>query len=178
MIYEIEKANRDFVANGSGSRYAAGKIPAKGVAIVSCMDARLITLLTAALGLENGDANIITNAGALVTGPADSTMRSLLISIYEMKVRTVMVVAHTDCGVCGMQSHELFHLMRERGISDQAIRQAESDPETVRMLTGFADTAQSVRDSVSIIRHHPLVPADVAVEGYILDTVTGRLDPV
>jgi len=178
MIPAIKQANEAFVAARCGDRYTASKIPAKGVAIVSCMDARLITLLTAALGLENGDANIITNAGALVTGPTDSAMRSLLVSIYEMKVKTVMIVAHTDCGVCGMRSEELFHLMRQRGISEEALAAAKTDPETVRMLTGFAETAQSVRDSVAVVRNHPLVPADVCVEGYILDTRTGELRPV
>ncbi|MCR4860099.1 MAG: carbonic anhydrase [Bacteroidales bacterium] len=178
MIPEIQEANRAFVAAGRGAQYEASKIPAKGVAVVSCMDARLITLLTAALGLENGDANVITNAGGLVTGPCDSTMRSLLVSIYEMKVKTVMIVAHTDCGVCGMESGELFHLMRERGISEEALAAAQRDPEVVKMLTGFTETAQSVRDSMKIVREHPLVPDDVRVEGYILDTRTGELRPV
>ena len=178
MIPEIQQANEAFVAAGRGAAFAASKIPAKGVAIVSCMDARLITLLTAALGLENGDANIITNAGALVTSPIDSTMRSLLVSIYEMKVKTVMIVGHTDCGVCGMRSTEFFHLMQERGIDKQFVQEAAHDPNVVNMLTGFTETEQSVRDSVCIVRNHPLVPQDVAVEGYILDTFTGELRPV
>ena len=178
MIPEIKQANEAFVAAGRGAEFAASKIPAKGVAIVSCMDARLITLLTAALGLENGDANIITNAGALVTSPIDSTMRSLLVSIYEMKVKTVMIVGHTDCGVCGMRSTEFFHLMKERGTDAQFVQEAAHDRNVVNMLTGFTETEQSVRDSVSIVRNHPLVPADVAVEGYILDTFTGELRPV
>ena len=178
MIPEIQQANQAFVAAGRGAAFAASKIPAKGVAIVSCMDARLITLLTAALGLENGDANIITNAGALVTSPVDSTMRSLLVSIYEMKVKTVMIVGHTDCGVCGMRCTEFFHLMRERGIDEQFVQEAAHDPIVVNMLTGFTETEQSVRDSVCIVRNHPLVPQDVSVEGYIFDTFTGELRPV
>ena len=72
------------------------------LAILSCMDTRLTELLPAALGLKNGDAKLIKNAGGLVISPFDSAMRSLLVAIYELGVEEIMVIAHSNCGACHM----------------------------------------------------------------------------
>ena len=66
------------------------------------MDTRLTELLPAALGLKNGDAKIIKNAGGLVISAFDSAMRSLIVAIYELGVQEIMVVAHSHCGACHM----------------------------------------------------------------------------
>ena len=83
MIKEILEYNRQFVANRGYERFATDKYPDKKIAIVTCMDTRLVELLPAALGLRNGDVKIIKNAGATITNPFDSTMRSLLITSSE-----------------------------------------------------------------------------------------------
>ena len=95
MIKEILEYNRQFVANRGYERFATDKYPDKKIAIVTCMDTRLVELLPAALGLRNGDVKIIKNAGATITNPFDSTMRSLLIAVYELGVTEIMVIGHT-----------------------------------------------------------------------------------
>lgn len=179
MIDKILEYNARFVAGKGFERYVASKHPAMRLAVLSCMDTRLTELLPAALGLKNGDAKIIKNAGAVVISQFDSAMRSLIVAIYELGVTQIMVVAHTNCGACLMSYEHLKHQMLARGISQQTI-------DTVRhcgidldnWLEGFGDTEASVCRTVRTIVTHPLVPADVVVRGFIIDSVTGELTEV
>lgn len=176
MIDEILAHNRDFVATRGYERYATSKYPDKRIAIVTCMDTRLVELLPAALGIRNGDVKMIKNAGGTITSPFDSTMRSILVAVYELGVNEVMVIGHTGCGVQGMDSAEMLRLMRERGIDDEHIslmRHCGIDLDS--WLHGFDDTPAAIRETVDLVRHHPLMPADVKVAGYIMDSVTGEL---
>lgn len=176
MIDEILAHNRDFVATRGYERYATSKYPDKRIAIVTCMDTRLVELLPAALGIRNGDVKMIKNAGGTITNPFDSTMRSILVAVYELGVNEVMVIGHTGCGVQGMDSAEMLRLMRERGIDDEHIflmRHCGIDLDS--WLHGFDDTPAAIRETVDLVRHHPLMPADVKVAGYIMDSVTGEL---
>ena len=92
MIQELKNYNRKFVEERGYERFATSKYPDKKIAIVTCMDTRLVELLPAALGLRNGDVKIIKNAGATITNPFDSTMRSILIAIYELGVNEIIVI--------------------------------------------------------------------------------------
>ena len=143
------------------------------------MDTRLVTLLPAALGIRNGDVKLIKNAGAVVTNPFDSTIRSLLVAIYELGVNEIMVIGHTGCGVQGMDAGEMLHLMKERGIDDEHIslmRHCGIDLDS--WLHGFDDTPSAILETIDLISHHPLVPKDVVVRGYMMDSVTGELTPL
>ena len=113
MIDEILKYNKRFVAERGYERFATDKYPDKRLAVLSCMDTRLTELLPAALGLRNGDAKIIKNAGGLVISPFDSAMRSLIVAIYELGVEAIMVVAHSGCGACHMSFDHFHHQMTE-----------------------------------------------------------------
>ncbi|MBQ5551537.1 MAG: carbonic anhydrase, partial [Bacteroidales bacterium] len=84
MIDSILNYNREFVAKKGYEKFVTSKYPDKKLAVLSCMDTRLTELLPAALGLRNGDAKIIKNAGGLVISPFDSAMRSLLVAVYEL----------------------------------------------------------------------------------------------
>ena len=84
MIDQILAYNKEFVANKGYEQYVTDKYPDKKLAVLSCMDTRLTELLPAALGLRNGDAKIIKNAGGLVISAFDSAMRSLIVAIYEL----------------------------------------------------------------------------------------------
>ena len=106
IIEEIIKYNEEFVANKGYEKYLTSKYPDKKLAILSCMDTRLTELLPAALGLKNGDAKLIKNAGGLVISPFDSVMRSLLVAIYELGVKEIMVIAHSNCGACHKRAEE------------------------------------------------------------------------
>ena len=179
MINEILKFNREFVAEKGYEPYLTDKYPDKKIAIVSCMDTRLTKLLPAALGLRNGDVKIIKNAGGVITTPFDSTMRSLLVGVYELGVEEIMIVGHTDCGVQGMDGEEMLHLMRRRGIDDEHISlMKHCDIDLEKWLHDFDNVNEAVRETVDLVRNHPLMPADVTVRGYIMDSTTGGLSEV
>ncbi len=176
MIEEILKHNCEFVAQKGYEKFATSKYPDKKIAIVTCMDTRLVELLPAALGLRNGDVKIINNGGGTITNPFDSTMRSLLVAVYELGVNEIMVIGHTGCGVQGMNAAEMLHLMRERGVSEEHIslmRHCGIDLDS--WLHGFEDTDAAVAETMDLIRNHPLMAQDVKVGGYIMDSLTGEL---
>lgn len=97
-IDDILAFNEQFVEEKRYEQYETDKYPDKKLAIVSCMDTRLTELLPAALGLKNGDAKIIKNAGGVISHPFGSVIRSLLVAVFELGVETIMVVGHTNCG--------------------------------------------------------------------------------
>ena len=176
MIEEILKFNKDFVASGGYREYETSKYPDKKIAIVTCMDTRLVKLLPAALGLRNGDVKMIKNAGGTITNPFDSTMRSLLVAVYELGVEEIIGIGHTNCGVQGMNAEEMLHLMRERGISEEHItlmRHCGIDLDS--WLHGFDNGEDAVHETVDLISNHPLMPGDVNVAGYMMDSLTGEL---
>ena len=179
MIDEILKFNKEFVARGDYEKFAADKYPNKRLAVLSCMDTRLTELLPAALGLKNGDAKIIKNAGGLVLSPYDSAMRSLLVAVYELGVREIMVVAHTNCGACHMSFSDFEQHIIARGISERTLNTIKhSGINLDQWLEGFHDTHESVLTTVSTITYHPLLPPDVVVRGFIIDSTTGALEEV
>ena len=108
MIEEILEYNRKFVEEKAYEPYVTSKYPDKKIAILTCMDTRLTSLLPAALGLKNGDVKMIKNAGGVITHPYGSVVRSLLVGILELGVEEVMVIGHTDCGVQGMDPKVLL----------------------------------------------------------------------
>ncbi len=179
MIDQILEYNRRFVEEKGYERFATDKYPDKKIAIVACMDTRLVELLPAALGLRNGDVKIIKNAGATITNPFDSAMRSLLIAIYELGVNEIMVIGHTGCGVQGMDANEMLQLMRERGISEEHIRlMGHCGIDLKGWLHGFEDTDQAIHETVDLVRNHPLIPDSISVAGYVMDSYTGALRPI
>lgn len=176
MIDEILKHNREFVASKSYERFVTSKYSDKKIAIVTCMDTRLVELLPAALGIRNGDVKIIKNAGGTITTPFDSTMRSLLVAVYELGVNEIMVIGHTGCGVQGMNADEMLDLMRNRGVSEEHITlMKHCGIDLKNWLHGFEETDAAVSETVDLIRNHPLMAADVRVAGYIMDSLTGEL---
>ncbi|MEE0435299.1 MAG: carbonic anhydrase [Peptococcaceae bacterium] len=176
MIEEILAYNQQFVEEGGYEQFLTDKYPNKKLAIVTCMDTRLIELLPAALGIKNGDAKIIKNAGGVISSPFGSAMRSLLIAIYELGVEDIMVIGHTDCGVSHIDSNHMLQEMKKRGVNQQAIDLMRfCGVDFDRWLAGFETVEKSVAESVDIVVKHPLVPKDVRVSGYVMDSVTGAL---
>ena len=180
MIQELKEFNRRFVAEKGYERFATSKYPDKKIAIVTCMDTRLVELLPAALGLRNGDVKIIKNAGATIVNPLDSTMRSILIAVYELGVNEIMVIGHTGCGVQGMDAKEMLHVMKERGVSEEHINLMKHCGINLdEWLHGFEDTDAAIRETVDLIRNHPLMPPEgVNVQGFVMDSYTGELRPL
>lgn len=175
-IDQIVEFNREFVAGKGYERHLTDKYPSKKLAVLSCMDTRLSVLLQEALGLKNGDAKIIKNAGAVIPSPWDSSMRSLIVAVYELGVTEIMVVAHTTCGACHMSFGHFKEEMLRRGIPEAELTRSDVDLDA--WLEGFHDTARSVRSTVEAVVNHPLMPSDVTVRGFIIDSATGELAEV
>lgn len=177
MIDQILDFNRNFVASKAYEPFVTDKFPAKRLAVLTCMDTRLTELLPRALGLKNGDAKIIKNAGGLILSQTDSAVRSLLVGIYELGVNEVMVVHHSTCGACHMSYADFKPHMLQHGISEAVLSEWEGKG-IAQWLEGFHDTEASVRRTVAAIVDHPLIPKDVVVRGFIIDSVTGALTEV
>ena len=172
-IDQVLAFNREYVARKGYERHLTDKFPDKKLAVLSCMDTRLSVLLQDALGLRNGDAKIIKNAGAVIPSPWDSAMRSLIVAVYELGVNEIMVVAHTHCGACHMGFGHFKEEMLRRGIPAAELKRTDVDLDA--WLEGFHDTEASVRNTVAAIVDHPLIPADVTVRGFVIDSATGEL---
>lgn len=179
MIEEILEYNRKFVERKEYEKFTTSKYPDKKIAILTCMDTRLVELLPAALGIKNGDVKLIKNAGGMITGPFDSAVRSLLVGIVELGVEEVMVIGHTDCGVAHINAEMMIRHLIERGVSQDHIdmmRYCGIDFES--WLRGFDSVECSVTETVELLRNHPLMPGDVVIKGYVIDTETGELTPL
>lgn len=176
MINEILEFNKAFVKHKDYKPFETSKYPERKLAIVTCMDTRLTELLPAALGLKNGDAKIIKNAGGVISHPFGSAVRSLLIAIYELGVEDIMIIGHTDCGVQHMDSDAILQKMKQRGVSAQAVDMMEfCGVNFDEWLSGFEDVEISVKRSIQLITQHPLMPNDIRVYGYVMDSTTGEL---
>jgi len=136
--------------------------PAKKVAIVACMDARLNVY--AALGLEEGDAHVIRNAGGVVT---DDGIRSLAISQRLLGTEEVILIHHTDCGMLTF-SDEDFRRSIEADTGIRPPWAAES----------FSDLDADVRQSIARIQASPFIPRKSSIRGFVYDVKTGRLREV
>jgi len=153
------KANERYAAS-----FAKGHLPmppSRRVAVVACMDARLDPARV--LGLEEGDAHVVRNAG----GRAADAVRSLVISQQLLGTREVVVIHHTDCGMLTFTDEQLRQKVRDElgAVTDTA-------------FLSFSDLDQSVRDDVAAIRESRLLLKGVPVSGFVYDVKTGRLRPV
>jgi carbonic anhydrase len=136
--------------------------PARGVAVVACMDARLD--VHKILGLEEGDAHVIRNAGGVIT---DDEVRSLTISQRLLGTREIILIHHTDCGMLTFSDDELKAQIHE----DVGLKPHFS-------MESFSDLEEDVRQSIARINASPFVPHKESVRGFIYEVETGRLREV
>lgn len=137
--------------------------PARKVAVVTCMDARLDPAKF--LGLAIGDAHMIRNAGGRVS---EDALRSLVISERLLGTTEIVVIHHTDCGMLTFQNAELAAKIQQ----DLGVDVGNRD------FLPFPDLEQSVRDDVATVRNSPLIPNDIVVSGAIYDVHTGKVTTV
>jgi carbonic anhydrase len=179
LLDELLGFNQEFVDEKKYEQYLTTKFPNKRMVILTCMDTRLLELLPKALDIANGDVKIVKDAGALVTHPFGSVMRSILIAVYQLQAEEVLVIGHYDCGLSGLKPETMIEKMRERGIKEETIETLSySGIKVTKWLQGFDDVRESVSHSVGIIQNHPLLPGDVPVHGLVIDPNTGKLDLV
>jgi carbonic anhydrase len=160
VIQDFIEANKRYAAT-----FQKGDLPlppAKKVAIVTCMDARIHPARI--LGLEEGDAHVIRNAG----GRTAEALRSLIISEQLLGTTAIVVIHHTDCGMLTFENAELQRQLQEK---------FGADASGIDFLP-FSDLEQSVRDDIALLRASPFIPADIEIAGFIYDVHTGRLLPV
>ena len=178
-LEQILEDNKKFVSEKKYEEFKTTKYPEKKLAILSCMDTRLTHLLPAALNIKNGDVKLIKNAGGVISHPFGSAMRSLIVAIYELGVTDVLLIGHTDCGMRSIDPAEIEGLMKERGISEEKLKLIESCGINIHQwLHGFDDERSSVLSSIKTIKNHPLIPDDVNIYGFIMDSITGEITEV
>ena len=160
-IDDVLKNNVQYVESfgEGGSLHGA---PARGLAIVACMDARLDVYRV--LGLEEGDAHVIRNAGGIVS---DDAIRSLVISQRFLGTREIMLIHHTDCGMM---------TFRDDAAKDEI--EAETGLRPAFALESFRDLEQDVLQSMARIQASPFIPRKEHIRGFVFSCETGRLDEI
>ncbi|WP_071460468.1 beta-class carbonic anhydrase [Bacillus massilinigeriensis] len=178
-LQQILDYNEKFVLEKKYEQFSTTKFPNKKMVILTCMDTRLLELLPKALNVGNGDVKIVKNAGALVTHPFGSIMRSLLVAVYQLQAEEVLVIGHHDCGMSGMKPETVIDSMKARGIQEETLETLTySGIDIKEWLHGFDNVSESVAHSVEMIKKHPLLPRDIPVHGLVIDPGTGKLDVV
>ncbi|HNP57085.1 MAG TPA: carbonic anhydrase [Gordonia sp. (in: high G+C Gram-positive bacteria)] len=177
VLPEVLAANKAY-AESFGEKSELALPPARGFAILTCMDARLDPAKYA--GLSEGDAHVIRNAGGRAS---DDAIRSLVISYKLLGTKEWFVIHHTNCGmefftdevIRGLLANSLeTAALGPDGFYDVGTGPGASEGDYIDWLT-IADQAQSVTADVRRIKEHPLVPAGIPVYGYIYDVKSGRL---
>lgn len=160
-VEEFLKANEAYA-----STFKKGSLPmppARHVAVLTCMDARLIPARF--LGLEEGDAHVIRNAGGRAS---EDAIRSLIISEQLLGTTEIVVIHHTDCGMLTFSNQDLRTKLQQ---------EFKADASHIDFLA-FSDLEQSVRDDLATIKASPFIPDSISVSGFIYDVSSGKLLPV
>jgi carbonic anhydrase len=177
ILEEVLAANAAY-AGSFGAKSELALPPARGFAILTCMDARLDPAKYA--GLSEGDAHVIRNAGGRAS---DDAIRSLVISYKLLGTREWFVIHHTNCGMEFFTDQVIRDLLANsletaaldaNGFHDVGTGPGSAEGNYIDWLT-ISDSARSVVEDVTRIRSHPLVPARIPIYGYIYDVATGRL---
>jgi len=163
----IMSSTDNFLANNAryAGSFAKGDLPippAKRTAIVACMDARIDT--GRLLGLEEGDAHVIRNAGGVVT---EDVLRSLVISQRLLGTEEIILIHHTDCGMV---------TFRDDDVKDQI--EADTGLRPSFALEAFPDVEEDVRQSIRRIEANPFIPVKDKIRGFVYDVKTGQLNEV
>jgi carbonic anhydrase len=177
ILTEVLHANDEYAAT-FGAKGELALPPARGFAILTCMDARLDPAKYA--GLSEGDAHVIRNAGGRAS---DDAIRSLVISYKLLGTKEWFVIHHTNCGMEFFTDDVMRGLLANSldtaalgagGFHDVGTGPGSGEGNYIDWLT-IADSARSVTDDVTRIRRHPLVPGRIPIYGYLYDVTTGRL---
>ncbi|MBA2393605.1 MAG: carbonic anhydrase [Ktedonobacteraceae bacterium] len=160
VVDEFLHANDQYASN-----FKKGDLPlppGRKVAVLACMDARLDPARI--LGLEEGDAHVIRNAG----GRAADALRSLVISEQLLETNTIVILHHTDCGMLTF-TDEVIH--------EKIKHDLHADADHIAFLP-FKDLDQSVRDDITFLRTSTLIPESIEIRGFVYDVKTGKLHSI
>jgi carbonic anhydrase len=162
-----------------------GHMPRKRMAVVTCMDCRLVRMFEDALGLQRGDVLEMRTAGATISTPERATaasdlIRSLAGGVYLLGVRKIAVIGHTECGLAHVNPAVLTASMQALGVNPERLIEQEGLGDLnglMRWLGAFNDVHINVREVVDVIRNSPYLPR-IPVQGYVIDINSGKLAPV
>jgi len=160
VIDEFLQANKAYA--GTFKKGNLPLPPGRKVAVLACMDARLDPARI--LGLEEGDAHVIRNAG----GRAADALRSLVISEQLLGTNTIVIIHHTDCGMLTF-TNEILH--------DKIKNELHADADHIAFLP-FKDLQQSVHDDIAYLKSSTLIPQGIEIRCFIYDVKTGKLQEV
>jgi len=162
-----------------------GHTPRKQLAVVTCMDCRLVEMFEEALGLRRGDVVEMRTAGATISmsereAGANDLVRSIAGSVYLLGVREVMVIGHTQCGLAHANPTALIASMQALGVDPDTLIKREDLGDVNGLLQwvgAFNDVHLNVREVVNVIRNSPYLPK-IPVHGLVIDIITGKLEVV
>jgi len=182
-IDEVLAQNEQFLQENQPP--VIGHAPRKQLAVVTCMDCRLVQMFETALGIQRGDVVEMRTAGATISIPeresgANDLIRSLAGSIYLLGVREVMVIGHTQCGLAHANPTALIASMQALGVDPDTLIKRESLGDVNGLLQwvgAFNDVHLNVREVVNVIRNSPYLPK-IPVHGLVIDIITGKLEVV
>src|SRR6188472_1990021 len=161
VLDKILDSNEEYTRN---FRYGALSIPpARKLAVLACMDARLN--VNEALGLETGDAHIVRNAGGIAT---DDAIRSLIISHELLRTQEFVVINHTDCGMLTFTDKDLQKDLRQK---------YKSNASEIKFYS-FPNLEENLKNQVNKIKLSPFFPPDIPVHGFIYDVKTGKIERI
>ncbi|WP_078412443.1 beta-class carbonic anhydrase [Priestia abyssalis] len=179
LLSEILEYNKQFVEHKEYEKYETTKFPNKKMVILTCMDTRLVELLPQAMNIKNGDVKLIKNAGAIVSHPFGSVMRSILVAVYELGAKEVAIVGHHGCGMKGLEPDSFLEKCEQAGLDKEIINTLTNAGIDIKSwLTGFQTVEESVEQSVKMVKDHPMFPQDISVHGLVICPETGKLDIV
>ena len=180
-VRQVEATNAEYLANFDPNLGKLPTPPARKFAILTCMDARMDPAKFA--GLSDGDAHVIRNAGGRAS---DDAIRSLVISYKLLGTKEFFVIHHTDCGMALFNNQIMGDLLSqsleqavvdENGWRDVGQGPGSPDGGKIYWLT-FTDAREAVIDDVKKIRHHPLIPKNIPIYGYLYDVRSGKLEEI
>jgi len=178
-ISDILQYNARFVQNRDYEAFLTDRFPNKKLVVITCMDTRLVELLPKAMNVHNGDVMMIKIAGAVVSHPFGSVMRSILVAVYKLDAQEIAVVGHHGCGMVDLNSHDLIARTEGSGVPKDVLNTLNhAGIDLDNWLTGFKRVEDGVLASVEMIRNHPLLPKNLPVHGLVMDPETGKLDLV
>ena len=180
LLDDILAHNREYVEDQNTGYVETdtkcSKMPSREMAIVTCMDTRLVNFLEDSMDIGRGEAKIVKTAGNRITGPFDGVVRSLLVCIYELGVNEIFIIGHHECGMAKTTAKNLTEKMLARGIAPEAIHMVHKEME--RWADGFTHPAENVEDTVDELRMNPLIPKDVPIHGLIFHPRTGEIEVI
>lgn len=175
LTEQILHANTNFVAEHFtyGCNEEISKYPQRNLAVLTCMDTRLLDFLEPAMGLRRGEAKIIKVAGNTAFDDFDSVIGSLMVAVYELHVHDIIVMGHDDCGMLKTTAESLCQKMAEAGIDAAHIEAVR--PKLKEWADPIVSVDTAVQETVQRLRKNPYLPSNITIYGMVIHPHSGEI---